>query len=89
MLRAMKQYWARHQGKSRWGVRTPLETSDTLYKTEGGMFFVWADRVELREGSLVFLSEQGELRGAIAAGRWDAVFEAGSDDEPQAVETRR
>jgi hypothetical protein len=89
MLRAMKQYWARHQGKSRWGVRTPLETSDALYKS-AGMFFVWADKVELQEGNLVFLTEQGEIRGAIAAGRWDAVFEAGADDDaPQAVETKR
>jgi hypothetical protein len=90
MLRAMKQYWARHQGKSRWGVRTPLETSDALYKTEAGMFFVWADRVELREGSLVFVNDKGDIQGAIAAGRWDAVFEAGVDDDaPQAVETKR
>jgi hypothetical protein len=89
MMAAMKQYWARHQGRSRWGVRTPLDTSDAVYKTEAGMFFVWADKVELREGNLVFLTDQGEIRGAIAAGRWDAVFEAGADDAPQAVETRR
>jgi len=89
MLRPMKQYWARHQGRTRWGVRTPLDTSEAVYKTEAGMFFVWADKVELREGNLVFLTEQGEIRGAIAAGRWDAVFEAGADDVPQAVETQR
>jgi len=86
----MKQYWARHQGKLRWGVRTPLDTSDAGYKTEAGMFFVWADKIELREGNLLFLTEQGEIRGAIAGGRWDAVFEAGADDDaPHAVETRR
>lgn len=85
----MKQYWARHQGKLRWGVRTPLETPDALYKSETGMFFVWADRVELRDGSLVFVNDAGEMQGALAPGRWDAVFEAGSDDAPQAVETRR
>ena len=85
----MKQYWARHQGKSRWGVRTPLETSDDLYKTASGLVFIWADRVELRDGSLVFLNDAGVVQGAIAPGRWDAVFEAGPDDVPQAVETRR
>lgn len=85
----MKQYWARHQGKCRWGVRTPLEASDDLYKTAAGLFFVWADRVELREGCLVFLNDAGVIRGAIAAGRWDAFFEAGADDSPQSVETKR
>ena len=86
----MKQYWARHQGRSRWGVRTPLETADNLYKSEGGVFFVWSDRVELRDGNLVFVNESGTVQGAIAAGRWDAVFEAGpEDDAPQAIETRR
>jgi hypothetical protein len=86
----MKQYWARHQGRFRWGVRTPLETADNLYKSEGGVFFVWSDRVELRDGSLVFLTDAGEVRGAIAAGRWEAFFEAGPDDDiPTAVETRR
>jgi hypothetical protein len=85
----MKQYWARHEGKSRWGVRTGLETGDALYKSESGLFFVWADRVELRDGNLVFVNDDGEVRGAIAAGRWDAVFEAGPDDAPQAVETKR
>jgi hypothetical protein len=86
----MKQYWARHQGRSRWGVRTPLETADNLYKSEGGLFFVWADRVELREGSLVFLNEKGTIQGALAAGRWDAFFEAGPEDDGlQNVETKR
>jgi hypothetical protein len=85
----MKQYWARHQGKTRWGVRTPLETSDDLYKTAAGLVFIWADRVELRDGSLVFLNDAGVVQGAIAPGRWDAVFEAGPDDGPQAVETKR
>jgi hypothetical protein len=84
----MKQYWARHRGKSRWGVRTTLETSDALYKSESGMFFVWADRVELREGTLVFVNDAGEIQGAIADGSWDAVFEAGPDDAPQGVETK-
>jgi len=87
---AVNRYWARHQGKTRWGVRTPLETSDTVYKSETGMFFVWSDRVELRDGSLVFVSDAGEIRGALAPGRWDAFFEAGpDDDQPAAVETRR
>jgi hypothetical protein len=85
----MKQYWARHEGRSRWGVRTQLETSADLYKS-GGLFFVWSDRVELRDGSLVFLTDAGEVRGAIAPGHWEAFFEAGPDDDiPPAVETRR
>jgi hypothetical protein len=85
----MKQYWAKHEGKVRWGVRTQLETSDDVYKSESGIFFVWADKVELRDGSLVFLSDSGAIHAAIAAGRWDAVFEAAPDDEPKAVETKR
>jgi hypothetical protein len=85
----MKQYWAKHQGKTRWGVRTMLEMSDELYKSEGGVFFVWADRVELRDGSLVFLNDVGELQAALASGSWQAVFEAGPDDSPQSVETKR
>jgi len=84
----MKQYWARHQGKTRWGVRTRLETADEVYKSSSGLFFVWADRVELREGSLVFLQDSGAIQGAIAPGAWDAVFEAGQDDAPQSIETR-
>ena len=63
----MKQYWAKHQGRIRWGVRTAIETSDALYKSEGGLFFVWADRVELRDGSLVFLNEDGAIQGALAS----------------------
>lgn len=85
----MKQYWAKHQGRIRWGVRTSAETSDALYKSEGGLFFVWADRVELRDGSLVFVNEDGAIQGALAAGSWQAVFEAGPDDSPQAIETKR
>lgn len=84
----MNQYWARHRGKTRWGVRTPLETPDALYKGEAGHFFVWADRVELRDGSLVFLNDAGVIQGALAPGRWDAFFEAGDDDSAQSVETK-
>jgi hypothetical protein len=85
----MKQYWAKHEGKVRWGVRTPLDTSDDIYKSDSGIFFVWADKVELRDGSLVFLTDSGTIQAALAAGRWDGVFEAGSDDEPKTVETKR
>jgi len=85
----MKQYWARHEGKTRWGVRTQLETGDDVYTAGGGVFFVWADRVELREGSLLFLSDDGKLQAALAPGRWDAVFEATAEDVPRTVETRR
>jgi hypothetical protein len=85
----MKQYWAKHEGKVRWGVRTQLETGDDVYKSESGIFFVWSDKVELRDGNLLFVTESGTIRAALAAGRWDAVFEAGSDDEPKTVETKR
>lgn len=85
----MKQYWAKHQGKIRWGVRTGIETSDALYKSEDGLLFVWADRVDLLDGSLVFANADGTIQGALAAGSWQAVFEAGPDDSPQAVETLR
>jgi len=85
----MKQYWAKHQGRIRWGVRTSTETSDALYKSEGGLFFVWADRVELRDGSLVFVDDEGVIQGALSTGSWQAVFEAGPDDSPQAIETKR
>jgi hypothetical protein len=85
----VKQYWARHQGRTRWGVRTSLATSDELYKSDAGILFVWADAVELREGSLVFLNDQGAIQAALAPGHWETVFEAGPDDGPQAIETRR
>lgn len=85
----MKQYWARHQGRNRWGVRTPLETGEDVYKTGTGVFFVWADKVVLDAGNLVFVNDEGVIQAAIAVGRWDAVFEAGPDDSPQSVETNR
>ena len=86
----MKQYWARHQGLNRWGVRTPLEPSDEATSgAPSGLIFVWADQVKLDDGNLVFMRDDGTIQGAIAAGRWEAVFEAGPDDSPQLVETRR
>ena len=86
----MKQYWARHQGLNRWGVRTPLETSNASAHEHGaGLIFVWADKLVLAEGSLVFMRDDGTVQGAIAPGRWDAVFEAGPDDSLQPVETTR
>jgi len=84
----MKQYWAKHQGRTRWGVRTPLEKGEQLYTSDEGNLFVWSDVVEVREGCLVFRSEAGAIQGAFAPGRWDAVFEAAPDDTPQSVETR-
>jgi hypothetical protein len=84
----MKQYWARHEGRNRWGVRTPLEIGDEFYKTDAGIVFVWSDKVVLDRDTLVFVNDDGEIRGALAAGRWDAVFEANPDDSPQTVETR-
>jgi len=85
----MKQYWARHQGRNRWGVRTSLETSDDTHEHGVGLLFVWADKLLLDEGSLVFMREDGTIQGAIAPGRWDAAFEASPDDSLQPVETQR
>jgi hypothetical protein len=85
----MKQYWARHEGRNRWGVRTSLVTFDEAGGNDAGLLFVWADRLVLDAGSLVFKRDDGTVQGAIAPGHWDAVFEAGPDDSPQVVETRR
>ena len=86
----MKQYWARHQGLNRWGVRTPLEPSNAGAREPGaGLIFVWADKLVLDQGSLVFSSDDGTVQGAIAPGHWHAVFEAGPDDSPESVETPR
>lgn len=86
----MKQYWARHQGLNRWGVRTPLESSsDAAHERGVGLIFVWADKLVLDAGSLVFMRDDGTIQGAIAPGRWDAVFEAGPDDLPQLIGTPR
>ena len=67
----------------------PLETSDGDPKHAVGLLFVWADKLVLDGGSLVFMRDDGNLQGAIAPGRWEAVFEAGPDDSPQQVETPR
>jgi hypothetical protein len=85
----MKQYWARHEGRNRWGVRTPLETSESTHPHGTNVLFVWADKLVLEGGALVFMRDDGTIQGAIAPGRWDAVFEAGPDDSPQPVETPR
>jgi hypothetical protein len=82
----VKQYWARHQGLNRWGVRTPLESGN---EHGAGLIFVWADKLVLDAGSLVFMRDDGAIQGAIAPGHWDAVFEAGPDDSPESVETPR
>ena len=84
----MKQYWAKHQGRTRWGVRTPLEKADDVYLSEGGNLFIWSDAVAVRDGCLIFHNDAGVIQCAIAPGRWDAVFEAAPDDTPQSVETR-
>ena len=86
----MKQYWARHQGLNRWGVRTPLEApNEAAHEHGAGLIFVWADKLMLDDGSLLFMRDDGTIQGAIAAGHWDAVFEAGPDDSPQLIETPR
>jgi hypothetical protein len=85
----MKQYWARHEGRIRWGVRTPLVTSDDAAAQGGGLLFVWADRLVIEQGGIVFERDDGTIQGAIAPGQWEAVFEAAPDDSPQPVETQR
>ena len=54
-----------------------------------GLIFVWADKLVLDAGSLVFMRDDGTIQGAIAPGHWDAVFEAGPDDSLESVETPR
>jgi hypothetical protein len=86
----MKQYWARHQGLNRWAVHTSLVASgETTHEHGAGLLFVWADKLVLDAGSLVFMRGDGTVQGAIAPGHWDAVFEAGSDDTLDSVETTR
>jgi hypothetical protein len=85
----MKQYWARHEGRIRWGVRTPLVAGEGAQASAAGLLFVWADRLVLDQGALVFMRDDGGIQGAIATGHWEAVFEAGPDDSPQPVETPR
>lgn len=82
----MKQYWARHQGLNRWGVRTSLESANEG-EHGAGLLFVWADKLLLDAGSLVFTRDDGTIQGAIAPGHWHAVFEAGPDDSPGSIET--
>jgi hypothetical protein len=85
----VRKYFAKHQGKTRWGIRTPLEPAEKsdVYKSEAGHLFIWSDVVELRDGALVFRTEGGHLKAAIAPGAWDAVYEAFEDDSPAAVES--
>lgn len=84
----MEQHWASHKGKRRWGVRMASPPGPSAYVSKGGDLFVWADRVEVRDGSLLFFGERDTLNGALAAGQWLAVFLAAMDDSPEAVETR-
>ena len=81
----MEQHWASHKGKRRWGVRAV----SSLDPTGGGSktLFVWADRVAVQDGCLLFFGEADALNGALAAGQWQAVFLAAMDDTPEAVET--
>ncbi len=84
----MEQHWASHKGKRRWGVRTTASVDPTLYVSKGGELFVWADRVDLRDGCLLFFGEGDALNGAFAAGQWQAVYLAALNDSPEAVERR-
>ena len=84
----MQQYWAKHKGKHRWGIITPIEGTDSTYSTERGTLFVWADKVEVQGGCLLFWGVDDELNGAIAPGLWHAVYQAAQDDTPTALETK-
>ena len=84
----MEQHWASHKGKRRWGVRTAAaELDPSTYLSKGGDLFVWAVRVDVQDGCLLFFGEGDALNGAFAAGRWQAVYLAAMDDSPEAVET--
>ena len=87
--KTVRKYFAKHQGKTRWGIRTPLEPAEKsdVYTSEAGHLFIWSDVAELRDGALVFRTEGGQLKAAIAPGAWDAVYEAFEDDTPAAVES--
>jgi hypothetical protein len=85
----MERHWASHKGKRRWGVRTRLTPDPDAYTSKGGDLFVWADRVEVRDGCLLFFGEDDTLNGAFAAGEWLAVFQAALSDSPEALETMR
>jgi hypothetical protein len=84
----MQQHWASHKGTRRWGVRTTASIDPGEYVSQGGELFVWADRVEVRDGCLLFFGEGQLLNGAFAAGQWQAVYLAAMDDSPEALETR-
>jgi hypothetical protein len=48
---------------------------------------VWADRIAVQDGCLLFFGEADALNGAFAAGQWQAVYRAALNDSPEAVET--
>jgi len=63
--------WAHHEGTFFWGVATPLAPGDV---------FLWADRVEVRDGCLLFFGPENMLNASFAPGQWNVVFHARSDD---------
>jgi len=63
--------WAHHEGTFFWGVGTPLAAGD---------IFLWADRVEVRDGCLLFFGPEDMLNASFAPGQWNVVFHARSDD---------
>jgi len=87
--KTLRKYFAKQHGSTRWGIRTPLEPAEgsDVYTSKAGHLFIWADVVELRDGALVFRTEGGHLKAAIAPGGWDAVYEALEDDTPAPVES--
>ena len=85
----MRQYWAKHEGKRRWGVRVTVETDPEIHRSEGGAIFIWADHADIDDGTLTFRDEEGGLKAALAPGAWLAVFEAKTDDDhAPGLETR-
>jgi len=88
----MQQYWAKHHGRTRWGVKlAPVAEGavvDATYQSEAGPLFIWADEARLADGAVEFRSDDGKLKAALAPGVWHAVYEATQDDSPASVETR-
>ena len=87
----MQQYWAKHQGRTRWGVKVSAEAeasvADATYRSQAGHLFIWADELKVDDGALEFRNDEGRLQAAVAPGAWIAVFEAAPDDTPASVET--
>ena len=70
-----RNHWARHQGQKFWGIITQVANDE-----EGDTVFVWADRMEVVEGSLLVWGSEGELNAGLSPGNWRAFFQASVED---------